>query len=188
MLLYIALLWVFSLCAMEESDTERCPFPWKTRSNPPDIESIDSSSSTSSFSEEDDPELVTFSEQAIRLCFDGKEEDDGRYLTLSRDVIKHIQVRLKEKSERRKSLRRVFEEEESDDIDPASSFELRKQIKDIVATSIEEALKQKEDRIEAQKLQIARQKNKIRLALIGACTTIVTTAIATGAAILSNFS
>jgi len=151
-------------------------------------------------------------ENAARIYFNMGDKERFRSLTISGSLMKHLAPRI---NGGRKSLRTVLaqmeegkapKQEEFLDVSfvdrqrsqsistPVSPLMLanndRKNLSelmhDIVTESLEEAFKEKEDRIHKQELTLESQRIRVKIAVISAITTIATSALATTVAILVN--
>lgn len=192
---------------MEADDTApRCPFPYpfySPRPTPIDLalKKEDLSPESIKKAEEevrDKEEILSISEHAVSVYFEEDEGDiDIRGMTFSRDLMKHVQARLRSKKERRKSvvnkLTELFEAQESSrEMTPTSLEEgpvsdIRKDIKKIVVKSLEDAFLSKEREIRLSQENADRANARVKIATIGAVTTVCTTMLATAATLILFF-
>jgi hypothetical protein len=144
--------------------------------------------------------IHSISNHAMEIFLDQPFDEKMKGMTFSKDLMKTIMQRLGDKKERRKSLVRLFGsvypspsstpdlEGKKEDRGEAHAvisspvndiLDLRRELKELVISSLEESFLAKEDDMRSQREEIVRAKSKVQIAAIGAITTVCTTITAT---------
>ncbi len=167
-------------------DDQKCPFPWSAHSassmdlQPPDLELGPNT--------EEEEELDQLSYKAIDVCFDSLGSRDIRHMTFSKELFSRVQSRLKEKSEERLTILRMFETPPTPPPYEENSEADVQDLKNMVMDSLEDAFTEKEKMIMAQQQAIRAHKNRLKIAILGAGTTVFTTLTAAIVTLLVSFS
>lgn len=184
---YLTLLLLFTtltLFSMEEEE-QRCPFPFGI---PRPIVEVPERPQTPKEKKHAE-QVETITERALTMYFE-TEDVDVHSLTFSADLFRTVNKRLRD--HRKSVLKEIREREALDDLEAGAiskpNDQFRKEMRDLVTGALQEAFREKDEKIRIQAKEMNKQKSRVKIAAIGACTTLSTTLLGMTVALIVYFS